>query len=424
MRLQARPSLAVLCGNSEGEQQAAMFGAGRERWAPKLFHETLASLAGTSRPDVPYWPSSAHGGDFPHQGNVGTSSYYGVGAYLRPLTDARRAEVRFASECLAFANVPEPRALPGGPSVRVHHAAWKARTPRDLGAGWDFDDVRDFYLGELFGVDPMRLRYADHERYLALGRVVTGEVMAQTFGEWRTRRSTCAGGLVWFLRDLWSSAGWGVVDAAGRPKAAWYYLKRALAPVAAHISDEGGNGLVVHVANDRGEALAGELELTLCHAGEVQVASARRAIAVEPRAAIEIGAASLFDGFMDLSYAYRFGPPPHDLVVATVRAPSGETLAQAFQFPLGLPAGRELDVGLTASATMDGDGATVSVRTRRFAYAVAVEADGFAADDSYFHLPPGGERTLRLRRVTSATGPLRGTLQPLNAAATTKIVVT
>ena len=422
MRLQARPSLAVLCGNSEGEQQAAMFGAGRERWSPRLFHETLASLAGTSGVDVPYWPSSAHGGDFPHQGNVGTTSYYGVGAYLRPLTDARRAEVRFASECLAFANVPEPRALPGGPSVRVHHAAWKARTPRDLGAGWDFDDVRDFYLGELFRVEPMQLRYADHERYLALGRVVTGEVMAQTFGEWRTRRSTCRGGLVWFLRDLWPSAGWGVVDAAGTPKAAWYYLKRALQPVAAHISDEGGNGLVLHVANDRGGALSGELELALYNAGEVQVATAKRAITVEPRSAIELGAASLFEGFMDLSYAYRFGPPSHDLVVATVRAPSGERLAQAFSFPLGLPSARELDVGLTASAQLDGDGAIVTVRTRRFAQAIAVDADGFVADDAYFHLPPGGVHTFRLRRI-GGTAALRGTLQPLNAAATTKIVV-
>jgi beta-mannosidase len=61
-RLQARPSLAVLCGNSEGEQQAAMFGAPRERWSPKLFHETLPALSRAMIPDVPYWPSSAHGG--------------------------------------------------------------------------------------------------------------------------------------------------------------------------------------------------------------------------------------------------------------------------------------------------------------------------------------------------------------------------
>src|SRR6185312_9874785 len=143
--------------------------------------------------------------------NAGTSSYYGVGAYLRPLDDARRSELVFASESLAFANIPDERGLPGGPGLRVHHPAWKMRSPRDLGAGWDFDDVRDHYVARLFGVDPVNLRVSDHERYLALGRVATGEVMAQAFGEWRRQRSPPRGALIWFLRDLWPGAGWGVI---------------------------------------------------------------------------------------------------------------------------------------------------------------------------------------------------------------------
>ncbi len=244
-RLQARPSLAILCGNSEGAQQAAMSGAPRECWAPPLFEKILADLSDEYCPDVPYCPSSTHGGAFPHQANAGPASYYGVGAYLRPLQDARRAEVRFASECLAFANVPEAETLAlltRDSALRCHHALWKERVPRDLGAGWDFDDVRDHYAADLFRIDPMRLRYADHDRYLRVARAVSGEVMAACFAEWRRVRSSCGGALVWFLRDLWPGAGWGVVDATGLPKAAYYYLKRSLQPISLSLSDEGNNG--------------------------------------------------------------------------------------------------------------------------------------------------------------------------------------
>jgi beta-mannosidase len=425
-RLRARPSPAMLCGNSEVEQQAAMWGAPRERWSPRLFHEVLPALARELCPGVPYVPSSACGGAFPHQASEGPTSYYGVGAYLRPLEDARRSEVRFASECLAFANVPEPEglaAMPGGLSARVHHPGWKARTPRDLGAGWDFDDVRDHYVAELFGVDPLRVRYADHDRYLALGRAAVGEVMAATFAEWRRARSRCRGGLIWFLRDLWPGAGWGVIDAAGAPKSAWFHLRRALAPVVVSLSDEGVNGVCAHVVNERPTPLAASLEVSLYRSGEVLSASGRLGLELGPREAIERPIASLFEGFLDTSYAYRFGPPAHDLVVAVLRGGAGTVLSEAFHFPLGRSSARERDVGLAAEARpVQPDIFAVTVRSRRFAASVFIEAEGFAADDNHFHLAPGGARVVTLRRA-GGSGPLRGTVQALNAEAPAKIVV-
>ncbi len=205
------PCVAVVCGNSEVSQQAAMWGAARELWDPELFSRTLAALTAEHCAGVAYWPSSAFGGAIPHQPGAGTTSYYGVGAYLRGTDDLRRSGLRFASECLAFANIPEDETLhrlPGGAAVRVTHAIWKHRSPRDLGAGWDFDDVRDHYVREFFGVDPARLRYSDHGRYLALGREATALAMTAAFTEWRRPGSGCNGALIWFLRDLWRGAGW------------------------------------------------------------------------------------------------------------------------------------------------------------------------------------------------------------------------
>ncbi|MFZ5892908.1 MAG: glycosyl hydrolase 2 galactose-binding domain-containing protein [Myxococcota bacterium] len=411
--LQARPSLALLCGSSEGEQQAAMWGAPRELWNQRLFHEVLPGIAQELCPDTLYWPSSAHGGEFPHVSWAGTTSYYGVGAYLRPLEDARRSEIRFASECLAFANVPAADALPGGPSVRVHHPAWKARSPRDLGAGWDFDDVRDHYVERLFGVDTRELRYSDHDRYLELGRVATGEVMAAAFSEWRRSRSQCRGALVWFLKDFWTSAGWGVLDARGLPKAAYWYLRRVLQPVFLGISDEGLNGASLHVVNEVPSPLEGSLEVRLFRQRETLVSELSKPVLVAPHQAREFPLAAWLEGFFDVTFAYRFGPPGCDLLTATLKC-EGRAPLHAFYFPLGLPSQREPDLGLSASARLREDGdVDLVLRTRRFAQSLSLDVPGVTADDDFFHLAPGAEKTLRLHRDNPSSA-LRGSISALN----------
>jgi beta-mannosidase len=421
-------SVTVLCGNSEVEQQAAMMGAPRELWRAPLFARTLADVSRRLRPDLPYWPSTPSGGALPFANDNGTAHYFGVGAYLRPLDDARRSQVRFATECLAFANVPDQRAvdelmMAGG--VPPQDARWKRRTPRDGGAAWDFEDVRDHYLGALFRVDPLALRYSDGLRYLALSRVVTGEVMAATFAEWRRLGSSCRGGLVWFLRDLWQGAGWGVLDADGRPKVAYHYLRRALKPVAVAFADEGLNGLDVHVVNDTASNLVAELRLALLRGGEVPVASARATVDVGARGVSRSRVAGLLEHFIDTTYAYRFGPPAYDVAVATlVDSSNGTVLSEAFHFPAGLPSGVEQDVGLAATSTpIDGGAFKLSLRTRRFAQSVELDVDGFDPDDNYFHVAPGNPREVLLRPRGHASSP-KGTAHPLNAQTTSKIVAT
>lgn len=412
-RLHPHACLALLCGNSEVEQQAAMSGAPRERWAPPLFHHAIAARAQAF--GIPYIASSATGGAFPHAADAGPTSYYGVGAYLRGFDDARGSRLRFASECLAFANVPADSGLPRG-AIRVHHPLWKARAPRDLGAGWDFDDVRDHYVQRLYGVDPAALRSIDHERYLALGRAATGEVMARCLAEWRRADSSARGALVWFLRDLWPGAGWGVIDANGEPKPCWHALKRAQAPVAIALTDEGVNGLALHVCNDPAAPLAARVHIDLYRDGETPVGHAATDVRVAPHGAVTLAAASLFDDWQDLSFAYRFGPPPADLVHARLCA--GEVLlADSFFFPAGLPATRDADPGLAvAVAARNGDGVELRIGTRRFAQSVTIDAPGFRPDDNGFHLAPGQSREVWLRAgAAPRRQPGRGSVTALNA---------
>ncbi|MES2635078.1 MAG: glycoside hydrolase family 2 protein [Pseudomonadota bacterium] len=416
-RLRPHPCLAVLCGNSEAAQQAAMGGASHELWRMPLFDDLLPAICREVAGGIAYWPSSAHGGAFPHQASEGTTSYFGVGAYRRPLDDAGRSALRFATECLAFANIPSDATLarlPGGLAVRVHHPVWKARSPRDLGAGWDFDDVRDHYVQTLCNEDPARLRASDHDRYLALGGMAAGEAMASSFAQWRRPGASCRGAMVLMLRDLWAGAGWGLLDDAGTPKAPWYYLKRSMQPVVVLLADEGVNGLFIHAINETSRPVALTLQFDAWQGGEVQVARASRPIALEARGAISVSATELLGYFEDLGYVYRFGPMPCDVIVASLVDEGGHTVAQAFHFPGGLLARMQGDVGLTASAErVDGQDVWLHVTTRRFASCVQIAMPGYEPDDNFFHLAPGGSRRIRMRRRDLRAG--AGFVQAVNS---------
>jgi beta-mannosidase len=416
--------LAVLCGNSEVEQQVGMLGLDPALGRGELFGELLPTMARAAEVDATYVPSSPTGGDEPFRPNRGVAHYFGVGAYLRPLDDARRADVRFASECLAFANVPDDEAIsrlaPGGSALLApHHPVWKAGVPRDTGAGWDFDDVRDHYLEVLYRVDPVELRSYDLEHYLALSRLVTGEVMAAAFGEWRRAGSTCAGALLWWLNDLVPGAGWGVLDEIGRPKPAYWYLKRALAPIAVWMTDEGTNGIAVHVANDTATTLEATLQVALYRSDGVGCGEAEIEIALPARATRELAFESVLGHFADAGYAFRFGPPGHDVAVASLLL-DGELRSQAFHYPHGHPSAVAPpgSLGLEASVERTGEGGLVlRVRSDRLAHGVKVHADGFAPDDDAFTLAPGNERLIRLTPSEPGEAWRGGSVVAANAAA-------
>jgi beta-mannosidase len=414
--LQSRPSFAIVCGGSEVEQQRAMLGLPPSIGSGRLGEQIVSSLVQTAAPGAVWLPGTPCGGTFPFQADSGVSHYYGVGAYRRPFEDARRAQVRFAAECLAFSNVPDADILYS-----------KSRVPRDSGADWDFEDIRDHYVAQLFGVDPneppYELRAREPQRYLALGRVATGEAMLRTFAEWRRPGSTCRGGLVWFARDLWPGAGWGVIDSEGRPKAAYWYLKRAWAPVALFAADEGLNGLRIHAVNDTAEPIETDLRIAVYQDGVRRGPAVMTRFRVPARGHHSVQADALFEGFRDLTYAYRFGPPAHDVIAASLRdAGTGLFRAGACYFPGPLPAGQGCDLGLTVRTELGADGYALVLETERFAHAVAIDVDDFVPDDNYLNLEPGETRTVRLRATTRGSVP-RGRVSALNAPDTISITV-
>jgi beta-mannosidase len=412
-RLAAHPSVVAWCGGSEVAQQAAMQGLGREAWGGELFEQLLPGVVAELHPGTPYFPSSPWGGALPFHSGSGVAHYYGVGAYRRPIADAKAARVKFAAECLGFSNIPDD-----APEYPPHHPRWKARVPRDSGSSYDFEDVRDHYLRELFGRDPVELRASDLQRYLAQSRVTSGEVMARVYSQWRASGSGCGGALVWFHRDLWAGAGWGIVAVDGSPKSPYWYLKRAWAPVAVRLTDEGLDGYAAHVINERARALHARLEVTCFLDGLPTGDKVEAPVVVEARETASLALDALLGHFTDATHAYRFGPPKQDaVVVRLVDATTGDVLSEDVAYPTGLDLPRLAGVKVESRVRRLPDG-TIEARIEadRLLHAVSIECAGYRPDDNYFHVAPGAAKRVLFRAIGPAR-PFAAHLSPLNAAA-------
>jgi beta-mannosidase len=420
-RFQRHACIAAYCGGSEIAQQAAMLGLPADEWCNEFFAEALPAHCEELHPGIPYFPSTPWGGAMPFHIATGISHYYGVGAYRRPIADARNARVKFAAECLGFSNVPDAPTMAllfDGAIPPPHHPRWKARVPRDSGSGYDFEDVRDHYLRQLFEVDPMQLRSNDLERYYAVSRVVSGEVMGRVFAEWRAPASDCGGALVWNLRDLMPGAGWGIVDSTGRPKAAWWYLKRAWAPLAVRITDEGLDGLALHALNEHDVTIDAIVELQMYKDGAPAARTASAAVTIPPRGCVTLQGDALLGFFIDSSNAYRFGPPKHDVVaVRLLHAGTRAVLSEDFQFPAGMNLAVQRGATVEAEAHALDDGKVeVILRSTVFLQAVAITCEGYRANDDYFHLSPNREKRIEFVPEAGEPRDFKAYLEALNLA--------
>lgn len=413
------PALAVVSGGSETQQQPTMLGLPPDKYRMPMVENVVPNFIASELGGTPYVtssPSSTTGELHTHVGD-GIAHYFGVGGYLRPLSDVRTARVRFAAECLAFAIPPERRAVErmfGSANVAGHHPDWKAAVPRDRGSSWDFEDVRDHYVREIFGVDPHLARRDDAELYLDYGRAAVCEAVTASYMHWRRAESECSGALVLTLRDLVPGAGWGLVDSAGTPKAPWYSLARMSRPQAVFVVDDGLDGLTMELVDDTADGLAGTLRVTLYGVAGPEVHE--RAVTVEPRSSTRISLDRMIGSFVDVNHAYRFGAQTYAAVTAELIDGRGRVAAQTTHL-VGDRHPRQNDVGLAAHVEQAVDGSwTLTVSTQWAAQYVCIDIDtgsgGYALEDSWFHLAPGARRTVA---VTGSEKKPTGHVRALNS---------
>ena len=396
-----RTCLTLLAGNSEVAQQAAMMGIGLDKIHNTIFDDVLKKICAHYAPNVPYVSSSPNSNDIPFHAGNGTSHYYGVGGYRRSFEDARLFKGRFIAECLAFSHVPEITSIYqffNNEFMPVHHPRWKEGVPRDSGAGWDFADITDFYIEQLFGVNPTQLRITEPQRYLDFCRATSCEVVERTMNILRADSKQGRAALVWYLHDLKQGAGWGYIDSLGVPKSAFYGLARASQTTTILFVDEGLEGLAAYIAHDGAEQLDCQLEIALITSDGAILEQKIQGHQFAPRSITRVSIDVFLGRFVDSSYAYKFGARSFVACAAKLVSADGQLIAQKIYADPIVILEKHHELTLTAHAKqIEKNSYVLTISSNRPAFFATIDAIGCSLSDNYVHVMPHFDTQISLQ---------------------------
>lgn len=391
-RLRNRASLGLWCGNNEVHMvhEAAYHGVGPGPWGYDFFNDLLPRTVVEHSPGIDYWPGSPYGEDDSlgvngvndgdrhawevwHGIDFGTgdaTTYAGLGE-ARHFWRYERDRGKFISEFGIHAS-PElstlRRWLPEG-GLAVHSPSFDHHNkdnPKNKG-----DALLEVETGLPEGI----------EQYVDFTMATQAEGLKFGVEHYRRRQPHNSGTLVWQFNDVWPGFSWSVVDHDLVPKAGYYFLKRAYAPVIASFRRADGDQLELWVANSTGHDVRTQAVVEL---GSFDGSWHRR---VTVPVNVPAGAAAwVWEGEPGEATSERY---------AWVSSPDGAFPANRLFFdhlknlPLPPP---ELSVEIASTSATS---ATVSITAAGFAYFVHVlsPAPGVTFSDNYVDLR-AGERTM------------------------------
>lgn len=395
-RLRNHPSIAIWSGNNEVagfvDEKTSLFKMSREDYAT-LFHRTLADVVKGLVPGAQYTPGSPESGD-EHNWAV----WHGGAPF-----ETYRDDHGFMSE-FGFQSFPEPSTMAAvtAPEDRTSALSPMMRyRQRNIG-GHGNENILD--TAERYFRKPK-----DFDSALWLSQIDQLQGVLTGVEHWRRDWPHSTGSLVWQFDDDWPTPSWSMVDYTERPKALYYGLRNAYAPVAlsGFVNDAGKAEL--WVANDRSTPVRGVVDLTATRADGTVLRQSSAPVAV-PKGTSRTMAAT-FDPSPLLGTYGR-----DDLMLwATLREKSAvlsRTLV-LFTRPKAL---RLADPQIGTTVARAKDGYAVTLTAKRPALWAWIEADDAPLSDNFVHLRPGEPRMVLVRSKTPPRVRVRSLYDTYNPA--------
>ena len=293
-RLRHHPSLALWCANNEDYLLAQSLGSYDSSFtgdftktafpARAIYEQLLPAICAQLDPTRPYRPGSPYNGHDANDPSQGDMHAWDIWQKSIPYQDYPRISARFVSEFgiesfPALATIesvtPPDERYPQSHTLDAHN---KSDGGQRLLAGYIVDNIR---------------MPTDLAGYVYASQFIQAEAMGVAIRGWRrhwghTDKQT-GGALLWQLNDCWPVTSWAIVDYMLRPKAAYYVVRRELAPFTIGLAPTNSSDAELWVVNGITTPIDATVEVCTWTLDGKLIAEEQYTVTLAPNQGTELG---------------------------------------------------------------------------------------------------------------------------------------